>query len=113
MTMTDSSIQKTVMRRVYTIHALRAAAGGAGASIIVLIASLYLIGREVWVARVFQNMPNLSHISEDLRFIASAFTHTELAVQVLTLLSLAAFVWLLRELARVLPTPLPASRGSF
>jgi len=109
----DSSIQKTVMRRVKTIHALRAASGGAGVSVLVLIASLYLIGREVWVARVLQNMPSSAHIGENLRFIAGAFAHTEFAVQALTLLCAAAFLWLLREIARVLPTLLPASRGSF
>lgn len=98
---TSSSIQQNVMRRVRTIHALRAAAGGAGLSFLALVASLYLIGREVWVARVWENMPSLAHTDAFLRFFAQAFLHTHLLVQALILVTIFAAVWLLRELGRV------------
>jgi hypothetical protein len=89
------------MRRVRRIHALRAAASGVGASFVVLAGSLYFIGREVWVARVFQNMPRVENVSAVFRFFTSAFLSTDFAVQVLVMLCAAAGVWLVREMARV------------
>lgn len=99
--MTDSKIRKNIMRRVRAIHALRSAASGIGASVIVLIASLYLIGREVWVARVFQNMPRLAEVGAFLRFCTYAFARTDVSVQALILLTIAAGVWFLRESVRL------------
>jgi hypothetical protein len=89
------------MRRVRTIHALRAAAAPVGASFLVLALSLYLIGREVWVARVFANMPDSADVLAVLRFFTYAFLNTHLSVQTLLLLSIAAAVWLVREAAAV------------
>jgi hypothetical protein len=100
--MTTSSIQQNVMRRVRTIHALKAASSGAGASAVLLVVSLYIIGREVWVARVWENMPNIGNLAAFSRFFTYAFTHTNLSVQVLILLTVLAAVWFLREFARVL-----------
>jgi hypothetical protein len=90
------------MRRVRSIHAMRAAASGIGVSFVLLVVSLYFIGREVWVARVFENMPSAGHVTAVLRFFASAFITTDAAVQALTLLSAIAVLWLLRELVRLL-----------
>lgn len=94
-------MHKTVMRRVRTIHALKSAASGIGISVFLLVASLYVIGREVWVARVWENMPSVSDVAAFSRFFTYAFTHTQFSVQVLILLTIAAAVWFLRELTRV------------
>lgn len=91
-----------VMRRVRTIHALRASATGASISILMLIASLYFIGREVWVARVFQNMPNITDLPAVLRFAFAAFSHSHPIVQILVLFVLTAALWFLREAYRVI-----------
>ncbi|MDB4992080.1 MAG: hypothetical protein JWL75_325 [Parcubacteria group bacterium] len=99
--MTNSRIQDIVMLRVRTIHALRSSTTGAGLSVLILISSLYLIGRKVWVARVFQNMPRLEDVPALLRFSFYAFSHTNPVVQILALLVLAASIWFVREMYRV------------
>lgn len=97
----NSTIRTTVMRRIHTIHALRMSASGVGASFLILAVSLYFIGREVWVAQVFQNMPQLGHVAAVARFFASAFASTDMIVQTLILLSGVALVWMLREGGRI------------
>lgn len=102
MTNMQTTIHTNVMRRVRTIHALRSASTGAGASVLLLTLSLYLIGREVWVARVWENMPKLSHLGSFVRFFTYAFTHTHPSVQLLVLLVIFAALWFVRELIRAL-----------
>lgn len=94
-------IQQNVMRRVRTIHALRTAASGVSASILLLLLALYLIGREVFVARVLQNMPSFSHVSAFAHFFTYAFVHTGALVQALILITIFSGLWFLRELGRV------------
>lgn len=105
MNSTHSTIHMTVMRRVRTIHALRAASAPIGASFLVLAGSLYIIGREVWVARVFQNMPRIEDVAAVARFFTSAFLTTDVVVQALTLLTLIAALWLVREVGKLLLIP--------
>jgi hypothetical protein len=93
------------MRRVRTIHTLRAVTGTLAASFVLLAVSLYLIGREVWVARVFENMPRLEDAAAVARFFTAAFLTTEFAVQALVILSLIAGVWLLRGIGKLLAQP--------
>lgn len=94
------------MRRVRTIHALRSAASGVGASIILILVSLYFIGREVWVARVWENMPSIANAQAFARFFTYAFTHTHFSVQLLVLTVIFATLWFLREIGRrLLVTP--------
>jgi hypothetical protein len=103
---TDSNIHTTVMRRVHRIHTLRAVLGSAGASFFLLAASLYFIGREVWVARVFENMPHSSDALAIVRFFVEAFVTTDVAVQAFTLLSALAFAWMLREAGKLVVQPM-------
>lgn len=102
MTTPKSSIHTNVMRRVRTIHMLRTAGSGVGASFLVLTASLYFIGRQVWVSQVFSNMPSLEHGAAVARFFAAAFASTDTLVQVLVLLSAFATMWMVREGGRIL-----------
>lgn len=94
----SSSIERIVMRRVHLIRILRVVVSGATASCLLLLIALYGIGREVWVAHVFQNAPH--HISDVPRFYVAAFNHTRLTVQVLSVLCLASFIYLAREASR-------------
>ncbi len=89
------------MQRIRTIHALRTSATGIGISVLTLIAALYVIGREVWVARVFQNMPSSTDIPGVIRFGLSAFSHTHFIVQILILLVFVAIFWFLCEVVRL------------
>lgn len=99
---TNSKISRTVMRRVYTIHALRKGMPMITASTLLLVLALWALGREVWVAQVFANMPSLFDVPAITRFFASAFMHTDLAVQLFSVLALGAVVWLGRSLGRLL-----------
>lgn len=88
------------MRRVRIIRTVRPILSATTLSFVVVIASLYAIGREVWVARVFENMPSLVEVTAVARFFLSAFAHTGFAVQVLSVLAIAASLWFLRDALR-------------
>lgn len=97
-----SNIERAVMRRVHTIHILRPLISSGMLAALVLMAALWGIGREVWVARVFQNMPHSANFEALTRFYVDAFSHTRLIVQALTILTLASVIYLARETARLL-----------
>src|SRR3989344_1045985 len=76
-TMTNpSNIERVVMHRVHTIRILRGVFSGTTAACLLLLLTLYGVGREVWVARVFENAP--ATFTEASRFWLSAFEHTRL-----------------------------------
>ncbi len=85
-----------VMRRVHTIHMLQPIFTSTTLSIGVFVVALWGIGREVWVARVFQNEPsitNLANLGALAHFYLSAFLDTRFIVQALSILALGALVW--------------------
>lgn len=94
----NSNILHTVMRRVSIIHFARTLAPG-GVAIVFFGAALWGIGREVWVARVLENMPSVWNLPEVLSFLAGAFLHTEFLVQVFLIIAVAALVWAGRSFA--------------
>ena len=96
--MNNSRMSHVVLRRVRTIYALRMIGAPLLAASVLAIA-LIGIGREVWVAKVFQNMPALADVSGTLAFFTDAFLHTDIAVQSLSIIALGALVWLTRDLA--------------
>ncbi len=97
----DSSISYTVMKRVRRIHAMRSLVAPA-ASLVALALALWGIGREVWVAKVLENMPSLADVPHVVAFFASAFLATDLFVQSLSIVALAALIWLARGIAKSL-----------
>ena len=100
-TMTNpSDIERIVMRRVRLIRILTLIISTVTLAVLTGVATLWGIGREVWVARVFQNMPEPSHIGALTLFWLDAFTHTRFIVQVLVILTAASLAFLLREVAR-------------
>ncbi len=102
-TMTNpSNIERIVMRRVHTISVLRRVFSGTTLSGFAGAAALWGIGREVWVARVFENMPQGGDLLATLRFFSAAFENTEAVVQILTLLTLFSVVYLARETGRLI-----------
>jgi hypothetical protein len=97
-----SEIEIIVMRRVRLIRILTLIISTVTLATLTAIAALWGIGREVWVAHVFQNMPAASSGNAFLTFWLTAFTHTRLVVQVLTLCTVASLLFLLLELAHSL-----------
>ncbi|MFA6278806.1 MAG: hypothetical protein WC638_01840 [Candidatus Paceibacterota bacterium] len=98
----QSNIERIVMRRVHLMRILGLIISTAVLALLTLILALWGIGREVWVARIFENMPHSGDFAAVGRFYLDAFGHTRLVVQVLTLLSLAACIYLARKTARAL-----------
>ncbi len=94
----QSPIERVVMRRVYRIRALRPIISSGALAVFVFVVALWGIGREVWVARVFENAPRNTVLLP--QFYLAAFDHTRLIVQALTLLTLASLIYLARETAR-------------
>ena len=94
----ESTIHATVMRRVHTIHFLQSPVTTLALTAVIFGLSLWGIGREVWVARVFQNMPSLGDWDAVLRFSLSAFLDTRFIVQALSIVALGALIWLATNL---------------
>jgi hypothetical protein len=95
-----------VMRRVRTIHMLRPIIRSEVAAIAVMLVALYFIGRKVWVARIFENMPKTSVVAL-FRFSEAAFLNTEFVVQILVVITVMAFGWALREMVRAIFLAIP------
>jgi len=95
-----SNIERTVMRRVRIIRILALFFSMAVFAVLAFIAALWGIGREVWVARVFENMPRVSDLGAFTSFWFLAFQSTRLVVQAFIILSLVSLVLLARELVR-------------
>lgn len=90
------------MRRVHTIRLVRPFLSSTALSSLVIVLALWGIGREVWVARVFENMPSLADAAAVSQFVLSAFLHTDFVVQALSVVTMAAAVWLVRDALRTL-----------
>ena len=89
-----SNIEQTVMRRVRTAHRLRPFFSMGAVAFVVAVLALYGIGREVWVARVFENSPQ--DLFGRFLYLVYAFEHTRLVVQALVAVTLTSTVYLAR-----------------
>lgn len=102
---TESRIEAAVMRRVRRARIVRPFVSIAPA-LMLFAAAAYGLKREVWVARVIENMPHDALAA--IRFFVQAFITTELVVQTLFILLALALVWAVRELRAALPLALAA-----
>ncbi|OIO51602.1 hypothetical protein CO131_01915 [Candidatus Kaiserbacteria bacterium CG_4_9_14_3_um_filter_50_16] len=98
----QTNIEKNVMRRIFLIRMLRYVFSGFTVGCFVLVVALFGLGREVWVARIFQNTP--ANLADLPRFYIAAFDHTRLTVQALILLTIASFIYLARAIVRIFST---------
>jgi hypothetical protein len=95
-----TNIERIVMQRVHLIRALRFAISSGVFSTLVFMLALWGIGREVWVAHVLQNAP--TNFLDLPRFYLAAFVHTRFIVQALIVLTVAALLFVAREISRAL-----------
>ena len=93
-----TDIEKIVMKRVRRMRILLLILSTVVFATLTAVAALWGSGREVWVARVFENGPQ--DLSGRIEYLFYAFAHTRLIVQALSLLTLGSFVFLLREIIR-------------
>lgn len=106
----QSSVERAVMRRIYTIRILRPLISSGTLAALVLVLALWGIGREVWVAKVFANGPQ--DFFGHLAYLGYAFGHTRLVVQALSLLTLAALIYTAREVARLIASVLSRTHAT-
>ena len=93
-------IERVVMRRVRLIRILALIISTATLAILTFIAALWGIGREVWVAHVFQNAP--AALDDLPGFYLAAFLNTRFIVQALVVLTLMSCIYFIREIARLI-----------
>ncbi|MEK7602598.1 MAG: hypothetical protein AAB472_03900 [Patescibacteria group bacterium] len=100
--MQTTHLSSVVMRRVHTIHAIRPVFSMTSVAALVLILSLWALGREVWISQVLTNFSGVAtspaHV---LAFLESAFVNTRFIVQALTIVAGGALVYTLREVTRL------------
>jgi hypothetical protein len=94
-----SPIEAVVMRRVRRIALLRILISGGILAFALALLALYGLGREVWVARVFENGPH--GFFPGLGYLVYAFLHTRFVVQGLCVVAFASFLFLAREVVRL------------
>lgn len=101
----ESQIKQNVMRRVRTVHTLRPFTSTTAIAGVAVLVSVYELGRLVFVAQVFRNMPAIQDVFALLQFFVSAYLNTDFAVQLFTLLTILGVAWMARDIARTLRVP--------
>lgn len=84
----NSHIEQIVINRIERIYMLRSLGARTLVASAIFALALYLIGRGVWVARVWENMPSPTDVIALIAFFKSAFLSTEAVIQVLLILVL-------------------------
>jgi len=100
----QTAIERTVMRRVHLIRILKLIISTLVLAGLSFIATLWGIGREVWVAHVFENGPH--DLIGRAEYLWYAFLHTRFIVQVLVVFTLLSLLLLAREIVRFFHTAL-------
>src|SRR3989344_5249707 len=103
-----SSIEQQVMAGVGVVYTARQLTSATALKLYVCAASLYGIGRLVWVSHVFENWANVG-LSGSLQFMAAAVLNTHTAVQLTLMVLLFAAASLLLDLVRPLTANRPLS----
>lgn len=101
----ESKIKQTVMRRVYVMHALRPIVSSTMLAVLVMGVSLFELGKLVFVAQVFRNMPAVEDVPALLQFFLNAYLNTDVGVQLCTVLVLLAVAWIVKDTARLIALP--------
>ena len=100
-----TKIEQQVMAGVAVVYGVRSLLGRRALALYVLAASLWGLAALVWVARVRENFLAEMHVGVLAvgNFVLSAFLHTHLVVQGLTLALLVASMVLAADIAKSLP----------
>ena len=97
-----SNTKAIVMSRVRAVHFMRPFVSTGALCVVLAGVSVYAVSREVWVAMVLRNMPDVTDIAALANFFVHAFIHTGLAVQAFSVLALICTALLVRESIRSL-----------
>ncbi|MBI5139856.1 MAG: hypothetical protein HZA94_00165 [Candidatus Vogelbacteria bacterium] len=94
----NANLKTRIMRRAYTIWALRVATSPRVVKLLILIASVWQFKEHVFVSRVFANMPSPIDPSATYWFFSSAIVNAQLIVQVSMLAGAAFGLLVLRDI---------------
>ena len=89
------------MLRVRSIYLFKKAIRPFVLKTFAFMAVVYGAAQFVFVAKVLENAPAVSHIQDFVAFFTRAFTHTELSVQILILCSAVAATLAFRDIVRM------------
>jgi len=104
--MSNVNLNKRIMRRVYMIYMLRTLINPITLKSFVLFGAAFAMASLISVTNVLENMPSIADISVFFSFTFSAFTGTEVLVQLLVVAVAAVGLWLVRDFVRAFSLPL-------
>ena len=98
----QSKIERQVMGSVATIYAARSLVSATAVKLYALVASVWVLGALVWVARIEDNFNVAFHggVNKLMAYLLAAVSHTTLAVQITLLVALVALVSLAADAIR-------------
>ncbi|MGC9602274.1 MAG: hypothetical protein ABSE76_00815 [Minisyncoccia bacterium] len=104
---TISPIERQVMANVGAIYFARALTGTTALKVYAFILSMWVVGRLVWVSKVFANFITVEKggLAAMSNFVLAALEHTHLGVQLALLVAAVALVSLAIDTVRKLSEP--------
>lgn len=90
--------KKRIMRRVYTIWALRRIFSPFSMKLLILLGIVKQSANLIFVRSVLHNAPSPLDPIANLQFFSGAFFHTNLTIKLLLISILALSAWLLRDI---------------
>jgi len=96
MTKLELQLKNKIMRRIYATWLLKRVLSASFLRAILMLIVVFQFAREVSVMEVFRNVPSESLYS-GLNYFSSAFSHTELSVQLYLLIIFSIAIWFLAE----------------
>lgn len=90
--------KKRIMRRVYTIWALRQIFSPFSMKLLILLGVMKQSANMIFVRSVLHNAPSTLNPVANYQFFSSAFFHTNVTVKLLLISILALSFWLLRDI---------------
>ena len=100
--MTNTELKTSIMKRVHRIYVLRKFFNPMMYRLYLSVIFLGGVVSFVSISNVAANVPKYGSVSDIYDFIVSAFTHTELAVQILTVGASLTMVWFVIDIAKTL-----------
>lgn len=95
-----NALRKSIMMRVYTLFVLRHLTSEKALGAFLVVSSLYVLGRFVFVAEVVKNILGVHGVSSFFAYVVDAVTHTDMVVQATLLLIALGIVLIVRDTLR-------------
>lgn len=101
-TITDPQFKGQVLNKIYRVWLLRKLLPVLILEVVILAAVLYVLGRTVFIQRVFENALNVLFVnpSQIVGFVVDAFARAPLLTQILSVLLAILLAFLIRHLTQ-------------